>query len=395
MATPQVPALLHKMSVSSQKAWYKKNKMELPAHLKPVSAAQAKKQVRIDTKELERKSLKAYGATKGTKVGEVGGEKAADDRDTIKPLSPEQHAKVQAAIKAAKGVVKTKRAPIKSKEDRLAFIKAAVAKAKSPKRAERFDVATLDNNDEHDNIRRDNDLMHSVGVRHSYNEEVETKEETETSAGGQEMSLAQKLAQKAMKMKKETPGADVPADKQIAQQMGEEADKEGDAREYDYEGEMAKTQLKGILKHAQNLHDSLEDDTNLPEWVQSKITLAHDYIQTASDYMDAQDDEDLDEEVQNIDEKYMGFKALKASIAAKGGARDPGAVAAAIGRKKYGKAAFQKAAAKGEKMEEALDPVGQEDDDIDNDGKKNTKSDKYLKDRREKIRAAINKKLGK
>jgi len=41
---------------------------------------------------------------------------------------------------------------------------------------------------------------------------------------------------------------------------------------------------------------------------------------------------------------------------------------------------------------EALDPVGQEDDDIDNDGKKNTKSDKYLKNRRAAVSKAIGKK---
>jgi len=41
------------------------------------------------------------------------------------------------------------------------------------------------------------------------------------------------------------------------------------------------------------------------------------------------------------------FAALKSSIAAKGNVKNPGAVAAAIGRKKYGKAAFQKLAAKG------------------------------------------------
>lgn len=46
---------------------------------------------------------------------------------------------------------------------------------------------------------------------------------------------------------------------------------------------------------------------------------------------------------------YEGFEKVKAS-AAKSGASDPGAVAAAIGRKKYGKAAFQKAASKGKKM---------------------------------------------
>jgi len=41
---------------------------------------------------------------------------------------------------------------------------------------------------------------------------------------------------------------------------------------------------------------------------------------------------------------------------------------------------------------EALDPVGDEDDDVNNDGKPNTKTDKYLKNRREKISAAIGKK---
>jgi hypothetical protein len=46
---------------------------------------------------------------------------------------------------------------------------------------------------------------------------------------------------------------------------------------------------------------------------------------------------------------YVGFNKLKAKVAA-GGAKNPGAVAAAIGRKKYGKKKFQKAAAKGEKM---------------------------------------------
>lgn len=46
---------------------------------------------------------------------------------------------------------------------------------------------------------------------------------------------------------------------------------------------------------------------------------------------------------------YQGFKAVEKSAAA-GGARNPGAVAAAAGRAKYGKKAFQKAASKGKKM---------------------------------------------
>lgn len=58
-----------------------------------------------------------------------------------------------------------------------------------------------------------------------------------------------------------------------------------DPREYGFEGEMAMSQLKGIMQHAKQLHDKLEPSTDLPEWVQSKITLAYDYIQTAADYM--------------------------------------------------------------------------------------------------------------
>jgi hypothetical protein len=45
------------------------------------------------------------------------------------------------------------------------------------------------------------------------------------------------------------------------------------------------------------------------------------------------------------------------------------------------------------KFDEALDPVGKEDSDIDNDGKKNTKSDKYLTNRR-KVRSSIIQKEG-
>lgn len=46
---------------------------------------------------------------------------------------------------------------------------------------------------------------------------------------------------------------------------------------------------------------------------------------------------------------YMGFDKLKGQLAKKG-VSDPGALAASIGRKKYGKGKFQKAAASGTKM---------------------------------------------
>lgn len=47
---------------------------------------------------------------------------------------------------------------------------------------------------------------------------------------------------------------------------------------------------------------------------------------------------------------YMGFEKLKGELSRKGGIQNPGALAASIGRKKYGKAKFQKAAASGKKM---------------------------------------------
>ena len=43
------------------------------------------------------------------------------------------------------------------------------------------------------------------------------------------------------------------------------------------------------------------------------------------------------------------FKALKTAVAKRGKVKNPGAVAAWIGRKKYGKSAFQKMAAAGRK----------------------------------------------
>jgi hypothetical protein len=54
-----------------------------------------------------------------------------------------------------------------------------------------------------------------------------------------------------------------------------------------------------------------------------------------------------------IEEKYMGFKKTVAAIKKGGSARDPEAVAAASGLEKYGKKAFQKAAAAGKKMGES------------------------------------------
>ena len=66
--------------------------------------------------------------------------------------------------------------------------------------------------------------------------------------------------------------------------------------EYDREGDMAKDDLRTIDDAAEELYSILQADDNLPEWVQSKITKAVDYIDTARDYMKAQNyEEDVEE----------------------------------------------------------------------------------------------------
>ena len=92
----KIPSKLDSMSPTFQKAWYKRNKMPLPPHLTG-SVKQASKEVKPSerVKKLQAKSIQAYGATKGTKVGGEHG--SGEMKDTIAPLTRDQHSKVQAA----------------------------------------------------------------------------------------------------------------------------------------------------------------------------------------------------------------------------------------------------------------------------------------------------------
>ena len=78
-----------------------------------------------------------------------------------------------------------------------------------------------------------------------------------------------------------------------------------DEEEYGYEGDMAINQLKTIIRHSEYLMDMMKPDTDLPEWVQSKITLATDYIQTACDYMTSEMNESV-EQIDEISDKTLG-----------------------------------------------------------------------------------------
>ena len=54
----------------------------------------------------------------------------------------------------------------------------------------------------------------------------------------------------------------------------------------DSEGGMAKSQLYKMAKYAMMLHDALEDNTQLEAWVQSKISIAAEYMSKVKHYLE-------------------------------------------------------------------------------------------------------------
>ena len=99
-----------------------------------------------------------------------------------------------------------------------------------------------------------------------------------------------------------------------------------DSGEYDQEGEMARQDLHTMVDAARELHAILGSDENLPEWVQSKITKALDYIDTARDYMQSVDAERSDQPMAEI-APVIGAMAGRALA----GAAGAGSVGQALG----------------------------------------------------------------
>jgi hypothetical protein len=85
----------------------------------------------------------------------------------------------------------------------------------------------------------------------------------------------------------------------------ENPDAEYNQGEYDREGDMAKDQLRTIDSAAEELYAIISANENLPEWVQKKITLAMDYIDTARDYLKSNK---YAEDTQTNEAEYQGRK---------------------------------------------------------------------------------------
>jgi hypothetical protein len=84
-----------------------------------------------------------------------------------------------------------------------------------------------------------------------------------------------------------------------------------DIGEYDQEGDMAKSDLRSIIANAQKMHDMLDDADNLPEWVQSKITKAEDYISTVANYMTAEMNEEWSKTGKEATHRETGEKTYE------------------------------------------------------------------------------------
>jgi hypothetical protein len=120
---------------------------------------------------------------------------------------------------------------------------------------------------------------------------------------------------------------------------------------------MAMTQLRSIVYHAQQLHDQLNANDNLPEWVQSKITLAQDYMQTAHDYMYSQRNEQIAQEERGLwDNIHAKRKRIKAGSGER--MRKPGSEGApTIDALK--RSAVEEASSPAIRMQRALDRIRQ------------------------------------
>ena len=86
-----------------------------------------------------------------------------------------------------------------------------------------------------------------------------------------------------------------------------------EAKDHEYsDPHMAVNQLRTIMTNTEELLGMLGDTTDLPEWVESKITLAEDYIMTVANYMRSElhEDVELDEGMMDTVKK-VGGKVLK------------------------------------------------------------------------------------
>ena len=172
----------------------------------------------------------------------------------------------------------------------------------------------------------------------------------------------------------------------------------------DDEPHMIKSELYKVAKYALELYKMVDQfegkgEVDFPAWWQSKVTKATSMISSAKHYLEFELTEPA------MDQAVVGGeKALGVSEGGSDGDFEDQEKNKQMAYHYYdkGQEAYSEALRYGsylgwtdkelppyKPVNEKLDPVGHEDEDVDNDGKKNTKTDKYIKNRRVKIGQAI------
>ena len=78
-------------------------------------------------------------------------------------------------------------------------------------------------------------------------------------------------------------GGEMPMQKPSIKMVPVTPDHHGD---YDGAGRMTKSNLYNMVKHATMLHELIQDNQELEPWVQEKIAVATDAIETVAEYME-------------------------------------------------------------------------------------------------------------
>jgi hypothetical protein len=79
---------------------------------------------------------------------------------------------------------------------------------------------------------------------------------------------------------------DLIAKQEVYLSAGEGEDQSANLDEnLDYEGEMAKSELRNIIQNAEELFSMLDEDTQLEAWVQSKLTKANEFLDSVNQYL--------------------------------------------------------------------------------------------------------------
>lgn len=160
------------------------------------------------------------------------------------------------------------------------------ASGMNPKQKMKFDqlMKKLKGGKEHMNFKRTaktpvqgDDMFHGYVKDLAMKEQADVVERKLTDA---EMDKREKVAKA---IEKDNP--DMPMDKKmaIATNVAKGVQMEND--EYDNEGGMALSQLRTAKSAVEDLMASIKEMDNLPEWVQSKLTKAVDYMDSVRDYM--------------------------------------------------------------------------------------------------------------